>query len=195
MDSELQRAFTPFLGRDRTVSQAAEEANVKPNTMYIRVKRLEALGLLKLVRKEPRKGRAIKVYRSVADRLYVPYEAMSFSTREAMQEELDARWERELRRSIVRARLEAVPTWGYEVYRDERGDFVVHPATAPGERLSSSRPTFPAVINLWSEDLSLDFEDAKAMQGELYRLYERYRAKPGAQRYLFRVGLAPWVKG
>ena len=194
MTQEVQRALAPFMDEEKTVNQAALEANIKPNTMYVKVKRLLELGLVRVVREQPRKGRSLKLYSAAVERFFVPYEVMSHATREALQMRMDRLWERKLRRSIVRARLGAVEGWGYEVYRDDSGALWVHPATGPGERLSSSQPSHPATINLWSEALLLDFEDAKAFQAKLYTLFDEYKAKRGSQPYLFRLGLAPVQK-
>lgn len=182
MTQEAQKTLAPFLGEEKTITQAALEANLKPNTMYVRVKRLLELGLVRVVREQPRKGRSLKLYSAVAGRFFVPYEVMSHTTREALQVQMDEPWEQRLRQSLIRARLGAVEGWGYEIYRDQAGIFWVHPATGPGERLSSSQPSHPATIDLWSETLSLDFGDAKAFQAKLYALFEEYKAKKAHSR-------------
>lgn len=193
MKQEVQRALAPFMGEEKTVTQAALEANIEANTMYVQVRRLLELGLVRVVRERPRKGRSLKLYSAVAERFFVPYEVVSHVTREALQLQMDEPWEKRLRQGIIRARLGMVEGWGYEIYRDSAEVFSVHPATKPGERLSSSQPLHPATINLWSE-LSLDFGDAKAFQGALYALFDEYKAKGGSQPYLFRLGLAPVQK-
>ena len=191
MTKDVQETLLPFLGQEKTVKQASLEIGAKLNTMYVRVKRLLELGLIKIVKEQPRKGRSLKLYRAVAERFFVPYEIMSHATRETLQLQMDEHYEKRLRQSIIRARLDTVEGWGYELYQDDKGAFWVHPATQPGERLSSSHPSHPATVNLWSETLSLEFEDAKAFQSKLYALFEEYRAKDGSQPYLFRLGLAP----
>lgn len=192
VDSDRQRYLLPFLARDCSVKEAARETGDKPNTMYVRVRRYVELGLLKVAYEEQRSGRAIKHYRTVAERFFIPYEVMGFETLEAMQARAEAYWEGELRRAILRARLENTTTWGFEIFRDEKGVVWVHSATAPGERYLASDPQNPATVNLWNDEVFLDFGAAKALQAELYELFERYRAKRGAQRYLLHIGLAPW---
>ncbi|MBA2664529.1 MAG: helix-turn-helix transcriptional regulator, partial [Chloroflexi bacterium] len=75
VDPDERRYFEPFLGRERTVTEAARELGVPPNGMRYRVRRMAKLGLLRIVREQPRAGRPMRVYRSVADRLFVPYVA------------------------------------------------------------------------------------------------------------------------
>ena len=107
------RGLEPFLGRDCTVSQAAEETGEKPNTVLSRVRRFLDLGLLKISGERPRGGRAIKLYRSAADLFFIPYEATSAETLEAAMAERDAYWEATLRRGVVRARTQAVGGLGH----------------------------------------------------------------------------------
>ena len=52
-------------------------------------------------------------------------------------------------------------------------------------------PDAPALVDLWAEDITLDFDEAKALQKELCSLLGRYRAKRGQQGYIVRLGLAP----
>jgi hypothetical protein len=187
----LRGSLLPFLGRELTISQAAAETGTKLNTMYARVKKLLGLELLLVGREQPRNGRAIKLYRSTSDRYFLPYRVVPDDTRLALEEQLDSHWERELRKAIVQAREEALGDWGFEVYRGERGTLQLHPASEPGMLISSSDPAHPAVINLWEEEISLDFHDAKALQRALYEVVKAYKGRSGAQPYLLRIGMAP----
>jgi hypothetical protein len=162
--------------------------------MFTRVKRLQELGLLLVAREQSRKGRALKLYRATAIRYFVPYRAVPEETRLALEEQLDSHWERMLRYSIVRAREEALGDWGYEIYRGKGGALQLHPASQPGKLISSSDPDHPAVINLWDEEISLHFHDAKALQKALYDVISSFKTKQGPQRYLLRIGLAPWLE-
>ena len=137
------RQLEPFLGRDCTVSQAAEETGEKPNTVLSRVKRFLDLGLLKISGEKPRGGRAVKLYRSAADLFFIPYEATSAETLEAAMAERDAYWEALLRRGVVRARAQAVGAWGTRVYRDARGRLQVQAALNPESNYIDARARRP----------------------------------------------------
>lgn len=62
----------PFIGRESSVSAAAQALGCSVQTMHYRVKQLVAAGLLELVREEKRAGRAVKHYRSVSEAFFIP---------------------------------------------------------------------------------------------------------------------------
>ncbi|CAN5866203.1 hypothetical protein BH24DEI2_BH24DEI2_26610 [soil metagenome] len=185
------RQLAPFLGRDCTVTRAAQETGTKPNTVLSRVRRFVKLGLLQVVREEQRKGRAVKVYRSTADVFFVPFETTSAETLETMLQERDAYWETLLRRGVGRARAEDVGTWGTRVYRDAADRLQVQTAVTPTRNYTLLDPDRPAVLSAWRDSVYLDFSDAKALQREMFDLLKRYHQKAGAQRYIVRLGMAP----
>ncbi len=191
VDPTTLRHLAPFLGRDRSVAEAARETGEKPNTTLRRVRRFADLGLLRVWREVPRAGRAIKRYRTVADVFFVPFEATGAESLETALAERDAYWERLLRRNVVRGRMEALGTWGTRIYRDARGRLQIQTAVRPDVNATTLDPTAPAVLSLWRDALMLDFEDAKALQREMFALVQRYQKQAGAQRYVVRMGLAP----
>lgn len=69
-------ALQPFLGRENTVVRAAAELGCEPNATLYRVRRMHSLGILRMVREEPRAGRPVEVYRSVHEGYFVPTEVM-----------------------------------------------------------------------------------------------------------------------
>jgi hypothetical protein len=191
VDPTTLRHLAPFLGRDRSVAEAARETGEKPNTTLRRVRRFVAMGLLRVWREVPRAGRPVKRYRAVADVFFVPFDATGAESLEAALAERDAYWERLLRRNVVRGRMEALGTWGTRVYRDARGRLQVQTAVRPDVNATTLDPGAPAVLSLWRDALMLDFEDAKALQREMFALMQRYQQRTGAQRYVVRMGLAP----
>ena len=185
------RQLEPFLGRECTVKQAAQETGEKANTVLSRVRRFLALGLLEVTREEKRNGRALKVYRSVADIFFVPFEATSVESLERMLEERDAYWEKLLRQGVVDVRREDVGTWGTRIYRDARSRLQIQTAINPNENYTMLDAERPAALSAWRDSVYLDFEDAKALQKEMFALLQRYHKKDGAQRYIVRLGMAP----
>jgi hypothetical protein len=194
MNPKTLRQLEPFLGRERTVLEAAQEAGVKPNTMLARVQRFLALGLLVVVRERPRGGRAIKVYTGCAASFFVPYEITSAETLGAAMRERERYWEELLRKNVVRVRSEDVGSWGTRIYRDARGRLQVQAAVTPEQNYTLLAPERPAALSAWRDALYLDYDDAKALQQELFSLLKRYQAKTGVQRYILHVGLAPILK-
>ncbi len=190
-DPQTLRHLAPFLGRTSTVADAARESGEKPNTTLKRVQRFVELGLLEVVGERKRPGRPVKLYRTVADVFFVPFEATHSESLEAALAERDAYWEAMLRRNVVRARSERLGTWGTRFYRDTRGRLQVQTAVTPDVNATTLDQDGPAVLSLWRDQLTLDFADAKELQREMFALVQRYNSRQGSQRYLVRMGLAP----
>lgn len=191
LDARHRAHLAPFLGRAATVGEAADASGAKPNTVLKRVRRLHDAGLLEVVATEPRRGRPRRRYRAVADVFFVPFEAGAADDLDDALADREAWVARLLRRSVVRARSEAIGTWGTRIYRDARGRVQVQMAVRPDADVAPLDPDGPAVLSAWREDLMLDYPDAKALQRDLVELLERYEAKRGAQRYVLHLGLAP----
>lgn len=191
LDPSTVRHLAPFLGAELSVTEAARLTGEKPNTVLKRVRRLVDLGLLEVTRVKERAGRPVRLYSAVADVFFVPFavtEAESYEealrAREAYAEEL-------LQRNVVRARLEAFGDWGTRIYKDERGRLQVQTAVTPDANVTMLDPGAPAVLSAWRDTVMLDYEDAKALQRELFDLLMRYLEKEGSQRYVVHVGMAP----
>ncbi len=195
MDPRALRHLAPFLGRDLTISQAAAESNEKPNTTLGRVRRYQALGLLTVTGEVERRGRPMKLYRTVADVFFVPFEATRSDSLEAALAERDSYWEALLRRNVVRSRLESFGNWGTRIYRDDRGRLQVQTAVTPDANATTLQPDAPAVFSAWRDAVMLDFDDAKALQRELFELLTRYQRLNGSQRYVLRLAMAPVLVG
>lgn len=194
MDPGALRHLAPFIGTEKSVSQAAEESGERPNTTLKRVRRFLELGLLAVAREVPRSGRAIKLYRSVAQVYFVPFEATGAESLEAGMAERDGFYERLLRRNVVRARMDTIGNWGTRIYRDGRGRLQVQTAVTPDANVTSLDKSAPAVLSAWRDGVMLDFEDAKALQAELFSTLQRYLRKSGPQRYVVHVAMAPLLE-
>jgi hypothetical protein len=190
-DPATLRQLEPFLGRELSVGQAARMTGEKPNTVLSRVRRLLAAGVLVERGIRPRRGRPIRLYRSVADAFFIPFEATSAESLESALAEREAFWERLLRENVVRARRQRVGVWGTRIYRDGRGRLQVQTAVTPERNYTTLDPEGPAVLSAWRDRVYLDFDDAKELQRELFALLLRYQRKEGAQRYIVHLGVAP----
>lgn len=191
MDPSTLRHLAPFIGAEKSVARAADESGESPNTTLKRVRRFMVLGLLEVAQEVPRAGRAIKLYRSVAQVYFVPFEATGAESLEAGLAERDGYYERLLRRNVVRARLDTIGTWGTRIYRDGRGRLQVQTAVTPDANVTSLDKAAPAVLSAWRDGVMLEFEDAKALQSELFSTLQRYLRKNGPQRYVVHVAMAP----
>lgn len=191
LDPDTRLHLAPFIGRAVSVTEAAALSGQKENTTLKRVRRFMELGILEVAAEVPRAGRAIKLYRSSADVFFVPFEATGAESLEAALAERDRYSEQLLRRNVVQARLDSIGTWGTRIYRDRRGRLQVQTALTPESNVTSLDPDAPAVLSAWRDSLTLDFEDAKALQREMFELLQRYLRLDGSQRYVIHLGLAP----
>ncbi len=194
LDPSTVRHLAPFLGSELSVSEAAAISGEKPNTVLSRVRRFVTLGLLEVSREVPRAGRPIKLYTAVADVFFVPFEASEAESLEAALAERERYVEDLLRHNVVRGRLEALGNWGTRVYKDERGRLQVQTAVTPDANVTMLDPGAPAVLSAWRDAVMLDYEDAKALQRQLYELLLRYLRYDGSQRYVVHVGMAPVLR-
>lgn len=194
LDPDQRRYLEPFIGRAKTVKEAAEETGARLNTLLYAVQRLVRLGLLEVAETRPRKGRAVVVYRSSAEAYFVPHTAIQHAGLEEAIAQVNDQAEGLLRRNIIRARNDAYITWGIRVFRDPWGEININAALDAEHDLELLAPDSPAAFSAWFDELHLDFADAKALQRELLELARRYRNKSGSQRYVMRLGLAPVLR-
>jgi hypothetical protein len=117
-----QRFLSPFLSRECTISEAARELGVPVNSLLYRVKRMVELELLKVVRKEKRPGRAVKIYCSKANIFYVPYEFTSAETFEGLLLPMNQHWQKLFLRSALKAFTDISPGFGLQISRWKTGE-------------------------------------------------------------------------
>ncbi len=117
LGAEARRWFAPFLARTSSVSAAAKLLGEKPNSVLYRVKRWRELGLLEVQREEARRGRTLKLYRSVADAFFVPHGVSSSETLVELLHHTNAPYLDTLYRGLVSAARTLSPDWGVQVFR------------------------------------------------------------------------------
>jgi len=187
----LRAALTPFLGRELTLTQAASEASLSVKRLHALSITLRRLGLLRVTRETKRAGRAVKSYTAVASALFLPFHVTTFETFERALDRADAPFRAAYFASLAHLALDADATWGLRVTRVGL-TLQVEAGAAPGSDFGFGAPDAPAVMPLtWSDDLRLNFEDAKALQRDLEALRAKYAQKGGAGRYLLRLAFAP----
>jgi len=198
LEPNTLRFLTPFMGQRCSADQVAREMDLSLNTLLYQIKRLIKLGFLEQVEEISRSGRSIKLYRASADLFFIPFQATPFSTPEDMLLREYEPLYRTFLAAFIEAALQmvnltALHDIGLCVSRDEEGRMCVQHGAHPLRELNVNplEPQAPAILIRWEEQLRLDFEDAKAMQLELFELLERYRAKEGSGTYIAHIALAP----
>ena len=82
VDSHQWRMLATFVIEERSLSEAASILNLKLPALSYRVNKWLDLGLLEITREEKRQGRAIKYYRAVSDRFFIPFSLTKSETLE-----------------------------------------------------------------------------------------------------------------
>lgn len=181
------RYLTPFVGTERSVSEAARALEISLNRLKYWIGRFLKLSLIRVSSASD----GVKRYRAVADAFFVPFEATSAETAEALFEQWNAPWQPVYYRNLVRVLAETAQDWGVRVQPSENGLLNVALANGPERNWDFFEADAPPVLDGWITDLQLELEDAKALMREMLHLYLRYAAKGGRQRYIARVSFAP----
>lgn len=159
--------------KERSLSELSSATGTALNLLHHHVQRLLDLGLLAVVRTEPRAGRPIRYYRSVAHSFFVPAELMKAVPADALHLQMRALLERSLARSIQ----------GY-CFTCEAG----RPRMRVVKRDAKSGPA----AEIWFE-LRLSRADAVALDNELRGVIKKYEALSAPQHstYIVHTALAP----
>lgn len=102
-DPKACRILATFIGRERTLSQAAADLDLSLSALTYWVGRLIAAGLLTVARRERRRGSPIKRYRATADAFFVPNAALIEHGRASFRAELRSELQAALTRSLAYA--------------------------------------------------------------------------------------------
>jgi hypothetical protein len=188
--------FLPFLARERTVNEVAKETGRELNAVLYRVRTYLSAGLLEVVREIKRPGRAVKVYRSVHDAYYVPYEVTPFATLEERMIEQTLPAIEERVRAQARALLRS-GRWGQSLYRDETGE--VWTSSSAGAAGGDGWHDPRGGIDFWTE-VWLSSAEAEELRSTLYEALERFghrptdggpASEPDLKRFHFSVAVVP----
>lgn len=180
----------PFMREPTTTRRAAEEFKQPIQTMHYRVQQMLQAGLLEVVKTEARRGRPIKHYRATATAFRFPLDLVPPSLLLSLTENLF--WKSQLERGLQKALGESPYASQMVVYLNGDGLLIWGSSLDDlGEGAKTLKPQYPATLNLWTGGLRLDRADAKALQRELWELYERYAHRGGTEKYVMHLGLAP----
>jgi hypothetical protein len=192
VDMAQLKMVLPFMGCEKSISEAARETGLAVDAMTYRVKRLLSLGIVHEARKQPRKGRAVTHYQA-APAFFIPVTVIPHETIEQLLQKTDAVMYRRIARAMVRE-LYTAPTdhWGVLVERGPDGmpSLGLVPGSGGWRFDQLLAGDAPALLSSWMP-LRLNFADAKELQRELFALLGRYADREGAQTYLLGLAFAP----
>ena len=189
----------PFFRGDVVLGELAKELGLKLNTLLYRVNKLVELGLVEVVREEPRRGKPVKVYRATAKSFFVPFGSTSSVSLGGLLMNMTLEGERLFHREAARAFQTLTPSLGLLIALNEQKQLESLVVGSQSGYKTEFTDTFfgPVGPALFFADgnLALDFATAKKMQRELFELFKRYTSeqKAGGQRYAYRLGLTPVV--
>lgn len=189
--AERGEVLKVFFRSALSIDEAAQKTGVKANTLYRWVQKWCELGLLRVVAIRPKRGRPVKLYRTTAERFFVPYAATAAPTHEALLEGMDREFHEAFYKSLVRARQDVAPSWGFSFFVEDNGTYSMRTYKDAQESFNHHDPKAPATVSVWNTDLYLTFEEAKELQEKLYCFWHSRKKKPGARRYLIQLRLAP----
>ncbi len=173
LDSKRRRILVSFMGRERSLSEAAGALSIPLNLLAYHVGRLLGLGLLRIVREQKRAGRPIRYYRAAADSFLIPAAAMGRRVGDGLTTEL--------RTALDRADTLAGAS-----------DMLVVLDEAGTPRLERRGGNVDADACEYWRVLILDRDQARLLTRDLRALLRRYEGTPGRGKrpYLAHVGLA-----
>lgn len=159
-----------FLGRERSVSEAARALCAGLDATLYRVRRLERAGLLEVASVQRRAGRAIKRYQAVHDAWFVPFEALPYADLEEAFLELHVAHARVVARAAARA-LRRSEWSGYRIERNDDGRLWMRGVRADGTGFAGETDAGATDAMI---ELRLAPEDALRLNRELVALLQRY---------------------
>ena len=173
MQDDYRVVLGAFLGRERSVGEAAAELRLGLDATLYRVRRLHQAGLLEVRATRPRAGRAVKLYRAAHDAWFVPFEALPYADLEETFLELHVAHARMIARAAARALLRS--DWsGYRIDRNEDGRLWMRGVRMDGGGFGS--PAEDAGATDAMVELRLAPDDAQRLNRELTDLVQRYAA-------------------
>lgn len=191
MDRNQVQLLRPFFEDETTISAAADALGVPLQFLFRKVERFVALGLLTVSREVPRKGRAVRLYRTPARLLYVPAAAVDLA---ALLRRSEYYWQQQLVDGLLSVWRDRSETGlGVQVHPNDIGGVRIALATEPGVVYRALGEDEEVMLNSWLR-LRLTPEDARALQLEMEALVNRYTKKhvPGSSaNFIARFALAP----
>ena len=160
-----------FIGRERSVAEAAHELRLGLDATLYRVRRLHRAGLLELRGMRPRGGRPVKLYRAVHEAWFVPFESLPHADLEETFLELHVAHARVIAKAAARA-LGRSAWSGYVIERNDDGRLWMRGARADGGRFGLEAVDAGGTDAM--VELRLAPADARRLNEELVALLRRF---------------------
>ncbi|CAN5820490.1 hypothetical protein BH24DEI2_BH24DEI2_14810 [soil metagenome] len=169
--------------------------------MLYRLEQFIRLGLVEVGRLEPRRGRAVRYYRAVADGSYIPFGATEHPTTETLSPDTFLNLQLLLNKSVAESWTAAAgepKALGLHLYRHADGGLYKNITPRPDEAAPNRfldtllEPSSAAVWDTWGIR-RLNYAEAKKLQQEPALVFKRYQPGDAAEdhEYIVRLAMAP----
>ncbi|MFC0680069.1 hypothetical protein ACFFGH_19715 [Lysobacter korlensis] len=190
LDPEDRRYLVPFLGQERSTAQTAALLGETVERTAYRVRRLASRGLLTAVRQEPRKGRAVTIYRAAAE-IRAPLAQLPMSDITRLFDALDTSGREAFLAALSRLAVRSgVFDWALRLHRADDGSqrFDLTSHVTEGGALQDDRS--PAIVFNWVP-ARLDDVTAKQLQRDMLALVAGLPVSDTAPTHLAGFFLTP----
>lgn len=191
---DISAFFALFLAQEQTVTGAAQALSCKVNAMHYRTRTFLDAGLVRVVREERRAGLPIKIYRSVADAFFIPFELSRHANREAHMMERYESILQQIAKSTTRQDRRRGRV-GQCLFRDTTGDVMSFGGVAlpnsNGILFNVDDDSYQPIGADRMGNIFLTKAEARSLQHELDSLFQRYLSlahedeKTPREEYLF----------
>lgn len=174
------RHLIPFMVREASLAEAARAIHISKSHMSYWLRKMLRLGVLERVRIEKRGRHNVPLYRATAEVFTVPLERVPVESDEEILTLNSRDFEKLARRSIVRSTSNNDRGWNLcFTYTDQFPQLRMLPPRGVN--------TEPNHLDKWG-CLALTEAQARALQGEIMGLLERYTGQepPGGKGYLYK---------
>lgn len=185
MNLDATRRLAPFMRREHSLGSAAAELNVPASSLAYWVGRFVKAGLVRVVRHEPRAGKAIPIYRALSDEFQVPLDAMPLGLRDEFLNGGRRRMFEEFTKAV-----DAVA----EKYLREGMRVRCHPERGVELNFLENDRELPVPVSESWGTVALTEAEARELSTLLEEVSARFRARTTGRdkkEYVMVVGLAP----
>lgn len=159
----------PFMGQERSLSQAARLLEISKSLMAYWVKQMLKLGLIESRRTEKRGRYVVPLYSATADVFTIPLERVAAASDEALFEMFTKAFAEDERSAVIHAARSNLPQWFITYHlRDGRDCLDITAQPTESEALK--------MVNRFDR-IRLTQADAAQLRLEMLALLSRYKAR------------------
>jgi len=196
---ETAKKLVPFFQNPKSLSEAALELDIEPNSYYYWIKKFLSLGLLKIAFKKKRAGSSIKYYITPAKNIFLGADPGLLSIKDYFEQATNE-YNKLISMGIVQSLESLEKDLGIIISNSGHGALSTKVALLGPDNVPCSirqellKYDSPAAISIWNH-LRLRHKDAKEFQAKLAKLIAEYKdkANPKQKSYFVQLAIVPEV--